>query len=1015
MKLGAENKSKPVLKVKKKKRVTKPILNIMGWNSTDVDEIERRRFRGQTEKMKSRAIEPEHAYFGSFTVDSEKRDKTYTVEIRSLAEHINSCDCPDYTINGLGTCKHIEYVLFRLQKSGKKIFKKFALEGGSRVEIYIDRREASTMRIIWPKDFNSKSNIRMVLEGFFNSEGVLQIEPVSAYSQILDIISGIKRMALKNKIRLSRHITNFIEHQRLILQRKRIKEDFLTGIEQDKYKVDCLKFPLYPYQERGSLHLALTGRALLADEMGLGKTVQAIAACELLYKVRNIKKALVVATTSLKAEWAEQINKFSDRQSLIIQGARANRLKQYESNSFYYLTNYEQIIVDGFEIQQRVSPDVIILDEAQRIKNWQTKTANAVKLLKSPYAFVLTGTPLENRIDDIYSVVQFIDPHFFGPLFRFNRNFYQLDEEGRPEGYKNLDELYRKLSPLMLRRRKGDVEGELPERTVNNFFVSMDKEQRFRYEEYQEKVAYLLNQSRRRPLRKEEHERMQKLLACMRMMCDSPYILDQECKISPKIHELKNVLEELLIDPTAKIIIFSEWERMLQLVRELVQKLDVDFAWHTGSLIQHKRRQEINRFKEQAACRLFLSTDAGSLGLNLQTANIVINLDLPWNPAKFEQRIARAWSKHQTRTVRVINFISQDSIEHRMLHLLSQKQTLAQGVLDGSDELKEMRLPSGRAAFMERMESLMSSEGDQPVASELNDNSSNVQTGAPVSEQEHIEGEQIPSVKTEDKTEPAQGSTFKTEAEIGPLEPEKTEEKDEELDRFSQHINRLVQEATDTVNNNHCKVLAIVDEHSENQFKQALVLPTIMDASKIEIIDNNTFELLQRLAQAGVLTLNPFLKILPASQAMAESMKQIQERQIESANQSLTFALRKQRMALILMEQEFLEEMIAPLHESLESALVAFSFLISEESVSTKTKINEHYIKQTLIAQHGLPQKTCVLWAKLKGNENSFLNSDIQNLYVDNQFIIDWVRDKIENYSIDQNWPLLAKTETQLE
>lgn len=117
------------------------------------------------------------------------------------------------------------------------------------------------------------------------------------------------------------------------------------------------------------------------------------------------------------------------------------------------------------------------------------------------------------------------------------------------------------------------------------------------------------------------------------MLCDTPYILDPDCRDCPKLIELENILEELLTDSATKIIIFSEWTRMLQLVRELTQKMGLGAAWHTGDVTQQRRRQEINRFKQDPHCRLFLSTDSGSVGLNLQAANVVINLDLPWNPA----------------------------------------------------------------------------------------------------------------------------------------------------------------------------------------------------------------------------------------------------------------------------------------------------------------------------------------------------------------------------------------------
>ena len=206
---------------------------------------------------------------------------------------------------------------------------------------------------------------------------------------------------------------------------------------------------------------------------------------------------------------------------------------------------------------------------------------------------------------------------------------------------------------------------------------------------------------------------LQQLLACMRMICDTPAILDPDCRVSPKLEELERILGDLLEDPDRKIIVFSEWERMLTMVRELAGEMGVEAAWHTGSLPQERRRAEINRFKHDPACRLFLSTDSGSVGLNLQVASAVINVDLPWNPAKLEQRIARAWRKNQTRSVTVVNLVTEDTIEHSILHLLGQKQALADGVLDGEGDLAALKMPSGRGAFIERMQA---HDGRPPAA-----------------------------------------------------------------------------------------------------------------------------------------------------------------------------------------------------------------------------------------------------------------------------------------------------------
>jgi superfamily II DNA or RNA helicase len=681
---------------KEPKRPPRP----QGWLSTDEEEIERRRQRAAEEAFTIEAIEPEHPVLGTFRVASAGRG-TYEVEIRSLTEQgDNSCGCPDYQVNGLGTCKHVEAVLSHLSS------RRTPRAGALRIEVFLRRSGGAPEVRMQRPPISISAPVRSLLTPFFTASGRLRGDPVASLPEIARAVSGAPP-EVRRWIRVSRHLLPWAEEQRRQAARQAARAQFVADAEAGRATFDVLHHPLYPYQKEGMLHLAFGERALLADEMGLGKTIQAIAACALLRRLRGIERVLVISPASLKTEWEEQIARFTDLPARIILGTRAERLRQYTEGAFFYLANYEQILNDGEEIQRRLAPDVIVLDEAQRIKNWQSRTAQAVKRLQSPYAFVLTGTPLENRIDEIYSIVQFLDPSLFGPLFRFNREFYQLDDRGKPVGYKNLDELHRRLSPVLLRRRKDEVEGQLPARTDKHYFVPMEAEQTARYSEYEDRVARLLAAARRRQLSPDEMKKLQKWLSCMRMICDTPYILDPECRVCPKLTELEEILREVLSDPGAKILIFSEWERMLDLVRELAQDMDIGFAWHTGSVPQAHRRGEIRRFKESPDCRLFLSTDSGGVGLNLQAANVVINLDLPWNPARLEQRIARAWRKHQTRPVQVIDLVTENSIEHRMIPLLAGKQALADGVLDGRGDLTDMPLPSGRKHLVQRLETLM--------------------------------------------------------------------------------------------------------------------------------------------------------------------------------------------------------------------------------------------------------------------------------------------------------------------
>ena len=213
--------------------------------------------------------------------------------------------------------------------------------------------------------------------------------------------------------------------------------------------------------------------------------------------------------------------------------------------------------------------------------------------------------------------------------------------------------------------------------------------------------------NRRKPLAEPQRERLMRELNMLRMICDSPYILNASDRACPKLDELSRILAECMANPEVKVLVFSEWERMLELAGDLCRKLRIGFATHSGSLTTAQRRQEVARFREDPGCRVLLSTDTGGIGLNLQHASVVINCDQPWNPARLEQRVARAWRKDQTHAVTVLNLVSERTIEQRMLGALASKQALSDGVLDPRGDLAGIKLAGGRENFMQRLETLL--------------------------------------------------------------------------------------------------------------------------------------------------------------------------------------------------------------------------------------------------------------------------------------------------------------------
>ena len=653
------------------------------------EQIERRRERARAEILKI-VNQGSHPIFSLFEVSSVSKH-TYHVEIRSLDELQNSCTCPDYKSNLIGTCKHIEGVLISLAKEHGKKLKKLAEERPRGTQIYLHHGMDVTVRVALP--LPDRAPIKDLLTRYFDPAGLLVGSPL----QILPfLLSAIKSLPTRDKL-LVRVNEAVHEHLSLLQDRAEIqqqKEWFLDQVKHGRRTFDVLSTKLYPYQEQGAMHLAFGRRAMLADDMGLGKTVQAIAAAALLKEMRDIQKAVIICPASLKHQWAREIRRFTSLSVTVVEGGLLERRKLYNASSFFKIINYELVRHDMDELL-KLHPDLVILDEAQRIKNWRAKTAMMVKSLPSRYAFVLTGTPLENRIDELYSIFQFLDPRILGPLWHFNDRFYELEkrESGTYKvlGYKNIDQLRAIIKPYILRRTRDEVLKDLPSRTDNNFFVEMTDKQWEAYNEFKEKLAKLISASKRRPLTPKERELLLMYLVKMRLICNALALHDKEIEIKdsektgPKLTELDEILSESIASNGHKAVIFSQWANMLALTEPILKRVGLGYVKLTGDVPAAKRGGLIQKFFDDTACRVFLSTDAGGVGLNLQAASLVINLDLPWNPAVLEQRIARAHRHGQLSSVQVINLIAKGTIEERMLDTLAAKKNVFATVF-GTDE-----------------------------------------------------------------------------------------------------------------------------------------------------------------------------------------------------------------------------------------------------------------------------------------------------------------------------------------
>ncbi|MDB2686703.1 DEAD/DEAH box helicase [Mariniblastus sp.] len=465
-----------------------------------------------------------------------------------------------------------------------------------------------------------------------------------------------------------------------------------------------LKTTLLPYQMDGVAFAVGAGRAILADDMGLGKTIQGIGVAELLAQQSGIKKVLVICPTSLKSQWAGEIQKFCDRDCQLILGSMAERAEQYDNDAFFTICNYEQVLRDIMAIE-RINWDLIILDEGQRIKNWEAKTSQVVKSLKSKYALVLSGTPLENRLAELFSVVQFVDDRRLGPGFRFFNKHRIVDEKGKVMGYKNMAELRKTLAPIMLRRTRDQVLKDLPPRTTDIVRIPPTEEQLEINNSNMRVVAQICS----KPYFTEmDFLRLQRSLLAARMSADSTFLNTKEDpSYSSKLERLEELLLELFESENRKVVLFSEWTTMLDLIEKILKRHQLQFVRLDGKVPQKKRKALVDEFQNNPDCQLFITTNAGSTGLNLQAANTVINVDLPWNPAILEQRIARAHRMGQSNPVHVYLLVTQDTLEEQMLVALDDKRNLALAALDSESEVDELRMVSGMEEMKRRLEILI--------------------------------------------------------------------------------------------------------------------------------------------------------------------------------------------------------------------------------------------------------------------------------------------------------------------
>ncbi|MDA1274065.1 MAG: SNF2-related protein [Verrucomicrobia bacterium] len=453
---------------------------------------------------------------------------------------------------------------------------------------------------------------------------------------------------------------------------------------------------LRSYQRDGVAWLSFIRKnnfgGILADEMGLGKTVQTLAFLKAIraspeFAVRG--PSLVLCPTSLVHNWVDEVQKFTpDLKVLAIHGPQRGALFDQIESTDLVVTSYALIRRDA-DVYRQIEFDSVILDEAQHIKNRQTQNAQAVKSIRSRHRLVLTGTPLENSVLDLWSIFDFLMPGYLGSAADFKERYEIPIVRDKDRSVQS--RLARRIRPFLLRRLKRDVAKELPEKIENVSFCELNAEQRQVYQQVLETGRReILDAAGPREIQKSRMIVLNTLLRLRQICCDVRLLgleNDSASSLSGKLELFHELLDEA-IDGGHRVLVFSQFVSMLTLIRERLNAASIDYCYLDGKVVN--RGEVVERFQKSAGIPLFLiSLKAGGVGLNLTGADTVIHFDPWWNPAVEDQASDRAHRIGQTRVVTVYKLIARGTVEEKILNLQNRKRAVVGGILAGEEQAAE--------------------------------------------------------------------------------------------------------------------------------------------------------------------------------------------------------------------------------------------------------------------------------------------------------------------------------------
>lgn len=646
------------------------ILRDMEFENTIIEDLKMLKFQIKKNKLILENIDDIGEFFNTGLKKLSEKYEVYTTEkIRKTKVYHNSKTTSTFQIGKDNLLKYN----FELENVNEQELEKVLLSLKQKKKYF--RLSTGDILSLESSDFLELQSLLKDLE-FLNQEE----EIPKYYALYLNSLKNQKYHIVKTNEQFDTFIQNFQKYQQTSLQFTENENKILREYQKEGIK---WLYTLYKCSFGG----------ILADEMGLGKSLQTITFFQKVLEENPQSKFLIIAPISLLYNWKREFTKFAPHISVeILSDLKKIRIDKLEEwNKTVYITSYG-LLREDYKMLEKKSFEICVIDEAQYIKNPKAGITLAVKKIKAKMNLALTGTPIENSVVELWSIFDFLMPGFLSTLSKFQNKYRIL--EYNEQTTERLEKLEQEISPFILRRKKSDVAKDLPDKIENIVYIDLSEKEKEIYAAEVEKVKKQMEEKIHKEGFVKSRFEILKLITRLRQLCITPKIIYENYPDpSSKIENLKKILNGV-ISNNHKVLLFTSFKTALEIVRQELNKNNITNYTIDGSIPSKKRMELVDKFNQDQTQVFLIMLKSGGTGLNLTSADVVIHLDLWWNPQAENQATDRTHRIGQNKKVEVIKLVTKGTIEEKILELQEKKQNLSAKLIDnqqlGAELLKKL-------------------------------------------------------------------------------------------------------------------------------------------------------------------------------------------------------------------------------------------------------------------------------------------------------------------------------------